>query len=150
MSTLLLHPEWPFREYDGARLRRFVGAGAPMDAVIESFVSPLRADRAVVAIDPSGSGGMDAVRALFAPSERQGPVYGGVAISQNGRYQSFLVGTLAFHAGELNFYQYTAVFLFEYYWLIPLFVLLLALMIVAWVRSTTERVAEERLATSEI
>ncbi len=150
ISTLLRHPEWPFREYDGGRLMRLVGSGATMDALIESFVSPLRADRVVVAIDPVGSNAMEAVRPLFTPSERQGPVYGGVAVSRSGRFESFLVGTLAYHAGELDRYQYTTVVLFEYYWLIPLFVLLLALLIAAWVRWNTERVAEERLAPSEI
>jgi cellulose synthase (UDP-forming) len=149
MSTRLLHPEWPFRVYDGGRLRRLIGGGASPDLLIESFVSPLRADRVVVAIDPSGSDAIDAVRALFTPSERQGPVYGGVAVSRNGRFESFLVGTLAYHAGELDRYQYTTVLLIEYYWLIPMLVLLLALLIVAWVRWTTERVAEERLAASE-
>ena len=71
-----------------------------MDVLVESFVSPLRADRVVVAIVPGGSDAIDAVRALFTPSERQGPVYGGVAVSRNGRFESFLVGTLAYHAGN--------------------------------------------------
>ncbi len=126
-----------------------MGGGASADALVESFVSPLRTDRAVVAIDPSGSSAIDAVRGLFTPSERQGPVYGGVAVSQNGRFESFLVGTLAYHAGELDRYQYTTVLLIEYYWLIPLIVLLLAVIIVAWVRWTTERLAAQRLETRE-
>jgi cellulose synthase (UDP-forming) len=149
VSTRLLHPEWPFHETDARHLRRLVGGGASVDALVESFVSPLRTDRAVVAIDPSGSSAIDAVRALFTPSERQGPVYGGVAVSQNGRFESFLVGPLAYHAGELDRYQYTIVLLIEYYWLIPLIVLLLAVIIVAWVRGTTERVAAQRLETWE-
>ena len=148
-STRLLHPEWPFRVRDAGRLRRLIGGGANADALIESFVSPLRSDRVVVALVPTGSDAIDAVRSLFTPSERQGPVYGGVAVSRNGRFESFLVGTLAYHAGELDRYQYTTVLLIEYFWLIPLFVLLLALLIVAWVRLTTERLAEERLAASE-
>ncbi len=149
MSTLLHHPEWPFRESDGGRLRRSLGGRDNFDAFIESFVSPLWPDRVVVVIDPSGANAIDAVRALFTPSERQGPVYGGVTVSQNGRFESFLVGTLAYHAGEVDRYQYTTVLLFEYFWLIPLFVLLLAVIIVAWVRWSTERVAARRLATRE-
>jgi cellulose synthase (UDP-forming) len=148
-STLLLHPEWPFREYDGRRLRRQLGGNTNFDTIVESFVSPLRADRLVVAIVPSGPSAMEAVRALFTPAERQGPVYGGVAVSQNARFESFLVGTLAYHAGDLDRYQYSTVFLIEKYWLVPLFVLLLAIVIVAWVRWSTERVAEQRLATWE-
>jgi cellulose synthase (UDP-forming) len=147
-STLLLHPEWPFRESDGARLRRSLD-GATFDTLVESFVSPLRPDRLVVAIVPSGSAGIDAVRALFTPSERQGPVYGGVAVSQNGRFDSFLVGTKAYHAGELSRYEYSTVLLIENYWLVPFIVFLLAILIVVWVRWCTERVAERRLAMRE-
>ena len=148
-SILLRHPEWPFRIYDVGRLRRMISSDSATDLFVESFVSPLRQDRVAVAIIPSGSGATDAVRALFTPSERDGPVYGGVAVSQNGRFQSFLVGTLAYHAGELDRYQYATILLIEDYWLIPFLVLLFAVMIAAWVRLSTERVAAERLATQE-
>jgi hypothetical protein len=153
-SALFLHPEWPFRSYDAIRLRRFLDGGdsiaeSHLDTLVESFVSPLRSDRLVVAIIPNGPNATNAVRALFTPSERQGPVYGGVAISQNGRFDSFLVGTLAYRSGNLNHYQHATVLLFENYFLIPLLVLLLAGMIVAWVRWSTERIAARRLATRE-
>jgi hypothetical protein len=55
----------------------------------------------------------------------------------------------AYHSGNLNRYQYATVLLFENYFLIPLLVLLLAGMIVAWVRWCTERIAARRLATRE-
>ena len=147
--AILLHPESPFRDYDGSRLRRLLGSGGSLDALIESFVSPLRPDRLVVAIVPGGSSAIDSVRALFTPSERQGPVYGGVAVSRNGRFESFLVGTLAYHAADLDRYQYTTVLLIENYWLVPVLVLLLAVVIVAWLCRSIERVAERRLATRE-
>jgi cellulose synthase (UDP-forming) len=145
-ATLLLHSAWPFREYDGDRLRGLLGGGGNLDLFVESFVSPLRPDRLVVAIVPRASNAIDAVRALFTPSERQGPVYGGVAISRNGRFDSFLVGTLAYHAGDLDRHQYMTVLLIEDYWLLPLLVLLLAAVIAAWVRWSTERIAKRRLA----
>ena len=148
-ANLLLHAAWPFREYDGGRLGHLLGSGPDLDILVESFVSPLRPDRLVVAIIPTSSHTIDAVRALFTPSERQGPVYGGVAVSRNGRFESFLVGTLAYHAGELDRQQFTTVFLIENFWMIPPLVLLLAVGIVAWVRWSTERVAERRLAPWE-
>jgi cellulose synthase (UDP-forming) len=144
---LLLNPEWPFREYDSTRLQTLLTRGAnDASLFVESFVSPSHADRAVVAIIPSGPNAVGAIRALFTPSERQGPVYGGVAIAQNGRFESFLVGTQAYHAGDFNRYQFVAVLLFEHYGLIPLLLLILSLVIVAWLRFFTERVAKRRLA----
>ena len=148
-STLLLHPEWPFRNYDGRRLRRLVSGASNQDLFVESFVSPLRGDREVVAIIPGGPDAIKAIRALFAPSDREGPVYGGVAVSRNGRFNSFLVGTTAYHAGELDRYQNTTVFLIENYWLIPVLVIALAFIVVAWVRWSIERVAKNRLAAWE-
>ena len=148
-SNLLLHPDWPFRAYDGGRLSRLLGHVADYDVLVESFVSPLRPDRLVVAIVPRGSDAIDAVRSLFTPSERQGPVYGGVAVFHNGRFESYLVGTLAYRSGDLDRYQHATVLLVEYYWLIPVLVLVLAVVIAAWVRRSTERVAERRLVTWE-
>lgn len=148
-SVLLLHPEWPFRNYDGKRLRRLISSDSNQDLLVESFVSPLHENREVVAIIPGGSPSIEAMRALFAPSEREGPVYGGVAVSQNGRFTSYLVGTEAYHAGELDRYQYATVLLIEDYWLIPFLVIAFALIVVAWVRWITERIAAERLAMRE-
>jgi cellulose synthase (UDP-forming) len=149
-STLLLRPEWPFRSYDAGRLKRLISRYTDADLFVQSFVSPLRQDRLVVAIVPNGSNAIEAVRSLFTPSRQQGPVYGGIAISRNGRFESFLVGRVAYHAGELDDrYQYATVLLIENYWLIAPSILLFALVIVAWVRWSTERVAMERLATWE-
>jgi cellulose synthase (UDP-forming) len=146
-STLLLHPEWPFREGDGERLTRRLDSGlGNVDLFVESFVSPLHSDRIVVAVVPFGSHAVDAVRALFTPAEREGPVYGGVAVSQNGHFESFLTGTVACHTGRLTVYQYVTVLLFENYRLLPLLLLFLSLLIVVWVRTSTERVAARRLA----
>jgi cellulose synthase (UDP-forming) len=147
--SLLLHAEWPFRDSDHDLLTKLLSNGSGVDALVESFASPLHPDRLVVAIVPRGSEAVDAVRALFTPSERQGPVYGGVAVSRDGRFESFLVGSLAYHAGNPDRYQYTAVLLFENYWIIPLLVVLIAAMIVAWLHRSTERVAARRLATWE-
>jgi hypothetical protein len=79
------------------------------------------------------------------PAARRGPVYGGLALAANGQFQSFLVGTAAYHAGRINAYQRTRVFLFENYRLIPLFVMVFAFLIGPVVREKTERVAARRL-----
>ncbi len=90
-AQLLRHPEWPFRAYDGIRLKHLIGLNAAADVMVESFVSPLYPNRVVVAIMPSGSKAPDAVRALFTPSAREGPVYGGITLSETDALGSFLV-----------------------------------------------------------
>src|SRR5262249_39250174 len=88
----LLNPEWAFHDEDRNRLARLAASGRPADALVEAFVSPLRADRSVIAIVPATSAGHDAIASLFMPAVRQGAVYGSVAASRDGRFQSFLVG----------------------------------------------------------
>jgi hypothetical protein len=142
-SALWLHPQWPFRIEDRQRLARLVGAGYTFDAVLEHFVSPYRRDRSVVAIVPGDDGGETAAAAFT--TGRTGPVYGGVAVARNGRFESFLLGTTAFHSGRVSDYQRALVVLLEHYWLIPPAVLMAALVIGGSMRAGTDRIAARRL-----
>jgi cellulose synthase (UDP-forming) len=148
VPSRLLHPELPFRERDWARLSKAVSGGTPSDVVVEDFVSPLRSDRSVVAIAYFSK--PDAIATLFMPASRQGLVYGGVALAENGRFQSFLVGSRSYYSGQLDPYQQATIFAFENYRLIPLVVVLLAFPIGAWLHRKTEAVAARRLGAGEI
>lgn len=145
-ASRILHPEWPFRSRDHEKLASLLETRAPLDVVVEDFVSPVRADRSVVAIAPQGNGSLDAIAAMFAPTMDKGPIYGGVTVAQNQRFKSFLVGAVAYHSGHLDPFQQTRVFLFEHYLFIPLLVVLLAFMLTGWLYASTERVAARRLA----
>jgi cellulose synthase (UDP-forming) len=140
------HPEWPFRNSDRGRLSRLLESGRSPDLVVEDFVSPLREDRSVIALVPQRPEGIDAIAAMFTPAMDKGPIYGGVAVAENGRFQSFLVGDLAYHFGHLEPIQQAQVFLFEHYLLIPLLVIFLAFLIATWLYEATERAAARRLA----
>jgi hypothetical protein len=70
--------------------------------MVEGFVSPLRSDRSVVVIAYFDK--PDAIATLFMPESRQGPVYGGVVASREGRFESFLVGSHTYHSGHLDSY----------------------------------------------
>jgi cellulose synthase catalytic subunit (UDP-forming) len=143
-----LHPQWPFRPEDRDRLARLVGAGYRFDAVLEHFVSPYRRDRSVLAI----VGGDDAGAAAAATftTERTGPIYGGVSVARNGRFESFLLGVTAYHAGRTDRSERAFVLLLEHYWLIPVLVLLAAVAIGGIVYAGTERIAARRLAVGRI
>lgn len=145
-SSRFQHPEWPFRDKDRDKLATLLANQAPLDVIVEDFVSPFRPDRSVVAISPHGDGGPDAIAALFTPGLDKGPIYGGVAVAQHARFESFLVGTFAYHSGHLDVFQQVRIFLFENYFGIPALVVLLAFLIAAWLYTSTERVAARRLA----
>ena len=142
----LLHPELPFRERDWNRLSEVISESPRPDVMVEDFVSPLESDRSVVAITYLDK--PDAIATLFMPASRQGPVYGGVTISRQGRFESFLVGSQTYHSGHLDSYQQAEIFAFENYRLIPFGVVLLALVIGGWLHRGTEGVAARRLAAA--
>ena len=144
LPSRLLHPEWPFRSADRERLAGFVANGPLVDTVVEQFVSPLARDRSVVVIVPRDANNYEEVPDLFMPAVRKGPLYGGVALARNRQFQSFLVGSLAYRSGDLHSYERAEVFLFEHYWLLPLFVLAPALVVAFETRRVTERVAARR------
>jgi cellulose synthase (UDP-forming) len=144
----ILHPEIPFRDRDWSRLSNLIAQEARPDLIVEDFVSPINPDRSVVAIVYLDK--PDAIPTLFMPGSREGPVYGGVAISENGRFQSFLVGSRTYHSGHLDSYQRATIFAFENYRLIPVVVVLLAFLVAAWLYRGTERVAARRLAAGGI
>jgi len=141
----LLHPEWPFRTKDSQKLESLIATKSALDLVVEDFVSPLRPDRSVVAIVPQGDTSSNAIAAMFTPALDKGPIYGGVSIARNGRFQSFLVGDFAYHFGHPDAYQQANIFLAEHYLFIPLVVVLIAFLIAAWLYVSTERVAARRL-----
>jgi cellulose synthase (UDP-forming)/cellulose synthase operon protein B len=142
----LLHPEWPFRNADRSRLAALLASRTPLDVVVEAFVSPLLPDRTVVAIVPRGAGSLDAIASMLTPALEKGPIYGAVAVAQSGRFQSFLVGTAAYHSGHLDPVEQSRIWLSEHYFFLPLVVMLLAFPIAGWLYSVTERVAARRLA----
>jgi len=147
-SELWLHPQWPFRHEDRERLARLIGAGYTFDAVLEHFVSPYRRDRSVVVIVPGDEGGSTAAAAFT--NARKGPIYGGVSVARNGRFESFLLGVTAYHSGRSDRYQQVFVLVLEHYWLIPGVVLIVAGMIGGAVYASTERIAARRLAAGRI
>ena len=145
--TLLrfLHPEWPFRAADDARLAAVLAARPRLEMIVEQFVSPFRCDRSVVVIVPGEQSDYRDMAGLYSPALRNGPVYGAVALVRGGQFQSFLVGNLAVHSGDPGPRQRAIVFLFENYRLLPLVVVLLALVVAVEVRRGTERMAARRI-----
>ena len=147
-TQLWLHPQWPFRHEDRERLARLIGAGYTFDAVLEHFVSPYRRDRSVVVIVPGDKGGETAAGAFT--TARKGPIYGGVSVARNGRFESFLLGISAYHSGRSDRFQRAFVLVLEHYWLIPPVVFIIAGLIGATLYANTERLAVRRLAGGRI
>jgi cellulose synthase (UDP-forming) len=144
-----LRPEWPFRDADRVRLDALVAARPQLDIVVEQIVSPFRGDRSVVAIVPGDGSTYGPIPGMFMPAIRNGPVYGGVAVAEGGRFQSFLVGDAAYHSGDPDIRQRVVIWLFEHYQLLPAPVVLLVVVVAVQVRRSTERMAARRVAAAQ-
>jgi cellulose synthase (UDP-forming) len=143
-----LHPEWPFHDADRGRLAALLATRPRLDMIVEQFVSPFRRDRSVVVIAPGDASNYDAIEAMFLPAVRNGPVYGGVALSLNDEFQSFLVGSRIYRSGDAGGRQRAIVWLFEHYQFLPAFVVLFALVAALEIRRATERVAARRIVAA--
>ena len=73
-----------------------------------------------------------------------------MSVARNGRFESFLLGVTAYHAGRSDRYQRAFVLLLEHYWLIPPVVLVMAGLIGGTLYAGTERIAARRLAAGRI
>jgi len=144
-----LRPEWPFRDADRVRLAALVASRPQLDIVVEQIVSPFRSDRSVVAIVPGDGSTYGPIPGMFMPAVRNGPVYGGVAVAEGGRFQSFLVGDAAYHSGDSDIRQRVVIWLFEHYQLLPAPVVLLVVVVAVQVRRSTERMAARRVAAAQ-
>ncbi|HZL93687.1 MAG TPA: hypothetical protein VFB99_08585, partial [Vicinamibacterales bacterium] len=142
-ASYWLHPDWAFRDEDRGRLQGLLDRGAPLDVILQHFVSPFRPDRSVVAIVPTDADGQG-IEAVFTTA-RTGPVYGGIAVEHSGRFESFLLGGATYHSGRLDPVQRARVFLVEHYWYVPPAVMVLALVIGRAMYEGAEHVAARRL-----
>ena len=144
------HSQWTFSDDDRRQLASLLESRAPLDLVVEDFLSPYRDDRSVVALVTPDRNNADAVASMFIPDAHLGPIYGGVAAAENQRFHSYLVGTLAYRTGDLTKFQTAAILLFETYWLIPAFVVIFAFMVGGWLHQATDSVAARRLTPKGI
>ena len=142
VTSYLLRPDWPFRDDERGRLQKFLAGGERIDVIMQHFVSPFRPDRSVLTIVPVNN---DSGQKVIFTAARQGPIYGGIAVARNGRFDSFLLGIAAYHSGRLDPVQRARVFIVEHYWYVPPTVMLLALVIGRAMYGGAERVAARRL-----
>ncbi len=82
---------------------------------------------------------------MFAPSLRRGNVYGTVSVAQNGTFQSFHIAQNTYRAGRLSLFDYMMLAFTRYYWFIPVFMLISALIIGTLLDRVVERRAWQRL-----
>ena len=140
-----LQPDSPIRAVDRQAATELLSQDAMIDGYVEGFASPLNPERSVVMLIPRDAGNTTVLATLFAPSIRRGNVYGTVSIAQNGAFQSFHIAQHTYRAGRLSVFDFMMLTFTRYYWFLPVFMLIGALLIASLLDGAVERQAWKRL-----
>jgi len=140
-----LQPGSPIKSLDRQLAAGLLSQDSVIDGYVEGFESPLNPERSVVMLIPRDSNSTSVLSTLFAPSLRRGNVYGTVSVAQNGTFQSFHIAQNTYRAGRLNLFDYMMLVFTRYYWFLPVFMLVSALIIGTLLDRVVERRAWQRL-----
>ncbi len=140
-----LQPDSPIKSADRQSATGLLSQDAVIDGYVEGFESPLNPERSVVMLIPRDPNNTTVLSTLFAPSVRQGNVYGTVSVAQNGTFQSFHIAQNTYRAGRLSVFDFMMFTFTRYYWFIPVFMLIGALIIAVLLDRAVERQAWKRL-----
>jgi cellulose synthase (UDP-forming) len=140
-----VQPDSPISSKDRRLAAGLLGEDATIDGYVEGFQSPLNPGHSVVMLIPRDPNNTGVLSTLFAPSMRQGNVYGTVSIAQNGTFQSFHIAQDTYRAGRLSVFDFLMLMFTRYYWFIPIFMLVGSLIAGVLLDRVVERHAWKRL-----
>jgi cellulose synthase (UDP-forming) len=140
-----LQPDSPIKARDRQDALALLSQDSLIDGYIEGFVSPLNSDHSVVMLIPRDPNNTSVLSTLFFPSIRKGDIYGTVSIAQGGTFQSFHIAQNTYRTGRLSVFDFMLLTFTRYYWFIPVFMLLGALIIGVLLDRAVERQAWKRL-----
>jgi len=140
-----LQPDSPISSKDRQTASAYLAQDATIDGYVEEFESPLGPGHSVVMLIPHDANNTSVLSTLFAPTIRQGNVYGTVSIAQNGTFQSFHIAQNTYRAGRLGVFDFLMLTFTRFYWFIPVFMLMGALIVGVLLDRVVERHAWRRL-----
>jgi len=140
-----LQPDSPISSRDRQTAAAYLAQDSTIDGYVEEFESPLSTGHSVVMLIPHDANNTTVLSTLFEPTVRQGNVYGTVSIAQNGTFQSFHIAQNTYRAGRLSVFDFMMLTFTRFYWFIPVFMLIGALIVGVLLDRVVERHAWKRL-----
>jgi len=140
-----LQPDSPVSALDRQLASGLLAQDAMIDGYVEEFESPLNPQRSVVMLIPRDANDTSVLSTLFAPTIRKGNVYGTVSVAQSGTFQSFHIAQNMYRAGRLSVFDFMMLTFTRFYWFMPIFMLLSALIVAVLLDRVVERHAWKRL-----
>jgi cellulose synthase (UDP-forming) len=140
-----VQPDSPISSSDRELASGLLSQDTMIDGYVEGFQSPLNPEHSVVMLIPRDPNNTSVLSTLFAPTIRRGDVYGTVSIAQNGTFQSFHIAQSTYRAGGLSIFDFMMLTFTRYYWFIPVFMLIGALIAGVLLDRAVEHHAWKRL-----
>ncbi len=102
------------------------GADPGPDGFVSEFASPLGQDHTAVAIRTVDISKLEPLEDVFAGEATVAQVYGSLSLIQGGQFHSFVIEQKSYGQGQLGWLDQTHLWVASYYWLLPLFLLVVA------------------------
>ena len=120
--------------------------GSP-DALIEGIESPydVAANRSIVVIQLKDATALDPFLSSFLEVEQSSAISGSVSVLHGSQFQSFRIGTGAYHVGALNWLTTMTLWFAQVPWLGALIVVAIAFLLAIWTRQWLRVKARARL-----
>ncbi len=130
---------------ESRRLADRLSAEAVPGIVLQAFLSPLNAQRSVVAISAVTPAAFEQLADALNRSIQNEEVFGSVSLQTARGFESYRLPAPSYNLGSLDWFAATNYWIYRYKWFVPLIVLLIGLFLANVTSGWVERHAEERL-----
>jgi cellulose synthase (UDP-forming) len=129
-------------------LQRMLNSDAPIDGIVQGFVSPLNKERSVVVITGLPEQGIAQLAADWSSSNNGSQLYGTASIYSGGEFHSFTLKSDQYLLGKLTFRHALEYWARRYYWLSPVLIFSCIWLLAILCNRLLEARAHKRLSTN--
>jgi cellulose synthase (UDP-forming) len=146
----LHHAWWKAETNEHTESGDLTASGTP-DAVIEGIKSPYDTgkEHSIVAIHLKDAANFEPFMANFLRVQQASDISGSVSVLHGAQFQSFRIGAVVYHVGELPPWTRLTLWVVQYPWFVSLVVLLLCFLAAIWTRQWLRHKARARLRMTE-
>ncbi len=147
---ILRNAWWKLQSAQHTESGLLAASGTP-DAIIEGIESPYgqAASRSIVAIHLKDASTFGPFMSTFLAVEQSSDIAGSVAVLHGAQFQSFRIGSQAYHVGILPWWTRLTLWFTQVPWLAALLVIVFAFLLAIWVRQWLRAKARARLTNIE-
>jgi hypothetical protein len=142
-----LWPNFPWQRWthEKKRAEQLLSSDPPPDGFISEFVSPVSGRHTAVAIHVSQEAELPAMEKVFGGVQSLARVYGNISFLQGGQFYSFSLKSKSFSMGTLPWDEHLHLWLQQHYYMLPVFLMLIAAVLAIRMNKWLDERAQLRL-----